>query len=196
MFVQYLFSSKCWNVEYMQKSKTNFAPPTGVRFDFQKFCLIFAPCVSIIIFCIKKDLEEASNLYVENWLDAKCALLLCKIMNFWQFCQFYYIKWHPLRPDSLKFLELKVLLGHFFRYKIRWLRSPVSKNQRKFRQIETPYPTGDGGRRRRRAPGAQHTQEPPLGVPEAEEDAGGQAEAPEVALQGDERDDEAASGEN
>ena len=28
------------------------------RFDFQKFCPNFAPLVSIILFCIYKDLEE------------------------------------------------------------------------------------------------------------------------------------------
>ena len=38
------------------------SPPRVGRFDFKKFCLVFAPGVSIILFCIKKDLEEISDL--------------------------------------------------------------------------------------------------------------------------------------
>ena len=45
------------------------------RFDFPKSSLIFAPGVSMILFCIKKDLGEVSNLRNKNCLDAKKVIL-------------------------------------------------------------------------------------------------------------------------
>ena len=48
------------------------------RFDFPKFSLIFAPGVSIILFCIIKDLEEVSNQRNKNCLDAKKVILYSK----------------------------------------------------------------------------------------------------------------------
>ena len=57
------------------------------------FCLIFADGVSITLFCNLKDLEEVIRSYkVKNCLDAKWPVLLYKILIFWKFFHFYYIK--------------------------------------------------------------------------------------------------------
>ena len=70
------------------------------QFDFQKFCLIFAPGVSIILFFIYNCLEELSALKIKNCLDAKWVNLYSEIgkKNFklW----FYIIKLPILRPDN------------------------------------------------------------------------------------------------
>ena len=58
------------------------------RFDFPKFSLIFAPGVSIILFCIKKD------------LITKKVILYSKNAKISKKSRFYIIKQAILRPDS------------------------------------------------------------------------------------------------
>ena len=98
------------------------------RFDFQKFCLIFAPSVSIILFCIKKTwkkyhifklktvwMQNEQFYYEKSWICGHFGnftiqndtLCVQTVFNFWS--------WSSSRP---------------FRYKIRWLRPQEQKSRK------------------------------------------------------------------
>ena len=84
-------------------------PPSLGRFDFPKFCLIFAPGVSIISFCIYRDLGEVSDIKNENCLEAKNVSLYSK--------------------NRKKFQKIKILYnktGHFASRQFLTLRSDTS----------------------------------------------------------------------
>ena len=74
-------------------------PPVG-RFDFPKFCQIFAPRVSIILFYIWKGLAELSTPKIKNCLDAKKVILYNKNGHISQNSRIYVIKQAILHPDS------------------------------------------------------------------------------------------------
>ena len=132
-----------WSIRYGNNRRSGLRPrkvfPLLGRFDLEKKFLIFAPGVSIILFCIYKDLGEIPDpKLLKNCLDAKWPVLLYKILIFGKFCHFYYIKWPSLGPESFRFLDL-ILLPGLFRCKTRCLNSG-SKNLKIFFKIESPYP--------------------------------------------------------